>query len=87
MQLDLLSSIFNISFYIGDLIEPIIGSWITINYYFHMSAYFACFLSTFFGIIFGYYFNNEINNNKYSRKELDLQLIEKKLSNINNNKD
>jgi sugar phosphate permease len=53
LQLDIPSSVFNISFYIGDFIEPIIGSWITTNYYFQMSAYFACCCSIIFGTFFG----------------------------------
>ena len=34
LQLDIPASVFNLSFYIGDLFEPVLGSWITTNYYF-----------------------------------------------------
>ncbi len=64
------------------MIEPVIGSWITSNFYFQMSAYFACFLSVCFGIAFGWYFTNEINKSKVNEDEIKLQLIDKKLSNI-----
>ena len=82
LQLYIPASVFNISFYLGDLIEPVIGSWITTNFYFQMSAYFACFLSVCFGIAFGWYFTNEINKSKVNEEEIKIQLIDEKLSNI-----
>jgi MFS family permease len=84
LQLDIPSSVFNISFYIGDFIEPIIGSWITTNYYFQMSAYFACCCSIIFGTFFGWYFNNEINKQINDENQINLQLVDKKLSSIQN---
>ena len=42
---DIPSSFFNVSFYIGELFEPVLGSLITKKYNFQMSAYFSCFLS------------------------------------------
>jgi len=84
LQLDIPSSVFNISFYIGDFIEPIIGSWITTNYYFQMSAYFACCCSIIFGTFFGWYFNNEINEQTNDENQINLQLVDKKLSSIQN---
>lgn len=82
LQSDIPASVFNLSFYVGDLIEPVLGSWITTNYYFQMSAYFACFLSTCYGILFRMYFKKEINMTKINEENLDLQLIDEKLSNI-----
>lgn len=85
LQLDIPASVFNLSFYIGDLFEPVLGSWITTNYYFQISAYFACFVSLCYGILFGIYFNKEINMPKINEENLDIQLIDKKLSNIKQN--
>ena len=82
LQLDIPASVFNLSFYVGELFEPVVGSWITQNYYFQMSAYFACFLSTGFAVLFGIYFNGEINGNIIKEEELDRKLIDEKLSNI-----
>lgn len=85
LQLDIPASVFNLSFYIGDLFEPVLGSWITTNYYFQISAYFTCFVSLCYGILFGIYLNKEINMPKINEENLDIQLIDKKLSNIKQN--
>ena len=82
LLLDIPASIFNVSFYIGDLIEPVIGSWITTNFYFQMSAYFACFCSICMAICFGCYFYNEINGENINVEDYETQLVDKKLSNI-----
>ena len=81
---DIPSSFFNVSFYIGELFEPVLGSLITKKYNFQMSAYFSCFLSICFGIIFGCYFHKEINSIKVNKKDnYEELMIKKKLSNIN----
>ena len=80
LEHDIPSSIFNISCYIGELFEPILGSWITKKTNFQYSAYFSCFISVLFSSFFGCYFLKEINPSKPNEGEL---IIEKKLSNIN----
>lgn len=72
VQLDIPSSVFNISFYIGDFIEPIIGSWITTNYYYQMSAYFAYCCSIIFATFFGWIFNDEINKQINDENQINL---------------
>jgi MFS family permease len=51
---DIPSSLFNFSFFVGDLIEPVLGSWINFHFGFHMSAYFASFLSIIMAFILYY---------------------------------
>ena len=80
LEHDIPSSIFNISCYIGELFEPILGSWITKKTNFKTSAYVSCFISVLFSAFFGCYFLKEINSSKPYEGEL---IIGKKLSNIN----
>ena len=49
-----------------------------------MSAYFACCCSIIFGTFFGWYFNNEINKQINDENQINLQLVDKKLSSIQN---
>ena len=79
LQQNVPSSLFNLCFYIGDLIEPIIGSWFTKTFNFQASAYFTCFLNIIYGIIFGLFYKPEIKDIK---KNSDNIIIDKKLSNI-----
>ena len=72
------ASLFNLSFYLGDLTEPVIGSWFTKNFNFSASAYFACVLNIIYGILFGMYFKSEIKRTVIKEEKV----IEKKLSNI-----
>ena len=70
------SSLYNLCFYLSDLIEPVIGSWITKNFNFQASAYFACVLNVFYGALFVLYFKSEI---KGISEEI---IIDKKMANI-----
>ena len=79
LQQNVPASLFNLCFYIGDLIEPVIGSWFTKNFNFQASAYFTCFLNIIYGIIFGLFYRPEIKDIK---KNSDNIIIDKKLSNI-----
>ena len=79
LQQNVPASLFNLCFYIGDLIEPVIGSWFTKNFNFQASAYFTCFLNIIYGIIFGLFYKPEIKDIK---KNSDNIIIDKKLSNI-----
>ena len=67
---------FNLNFYIGDLTEPVIGSWFTKNFNFQASAYFVCILNIIFAIIFRLYFKSDI---KGINKEIN---SEEKMINI-----
>ena len=58
LENDIPSSIFNISCYIGELFEPILGSWITKKSNFQNSAYVSCFISIIFSVFFGYFQGN-----------------------------
>ena len=80
LQRDIPSSLINFSFFFGDLISPIIGSWINAHFSFQISAYFAALCSFSMAIIFGYYYYNEIKGINLIEKEI--QLIENKQSNI-----
>lgn len=80
---DIPSSLFNFSFFVGDLIEPVFGSWINFHFGFHMSAYFASFLSIIMAFILYYNYSNEIKKPPLIESENNVELIEKKLSNIN----
>ena len=64
LQQNVPASLFNLCFYIGDLIEPVIGSWFTKNFNFQASAYFTCFLNIIYGIIFGLFYKPEIKDIK-----------------------
>ena len=81
LQRDIPSSLINLSFFVGDLIEPVIGAWITAHINFQASAYFSAFCSFSMALIFGYYFYNEIKGIK--NIENKIQLIEKKVCSIN----
>lgn len=80
---DIPFSLFNFSFFVGDLIEPVLGSWINFHFGFHMSAYFASFLSIIMAFILYYNYSNEIKKPPLIESENNVELIEKKLSNIN----
>ena len=80
LQRDIPSSLINFSFFFGDLISPIIGSWINAHFSFQISAYFAALCSFSMDIIFVYYYYNEIKGINLIEKEI--QLIENKQSNI-----
>ena len=82
LQQNVPSSLFNLCFYIGDLTEPVIGSWFTKNFNFQASAYFTCILNIIYGVVFGIFFKTEI---KKFQKNNDNIIIEKKLSNIQEN--
>ena len=82
LQQNVPSSLFNLCFYIGDLTEPVIGSWFTKNFNFQASAYFTCILNIVYGVVFGIFFKTEI---KKFQKNNDNIIIEKKLSNIQEN--
>ena len=82
LQRDIPSSLFNFSFFFGDLVEPIMGAWINSHFSFQISAYFAAFLSVLMASIFYYYYINEINSPPLKENESNSQLIDKKLSNI-----
>lgn len=81
LQRDIPSSLFNFSFFFGDLVEPILGSWINAHFNFQISAYFAAFLSILMAVIFYYYYFNEIKETP--KNEINIQLINKEMSNIN----
>ena len=83
MQRDLPSSLLNFSFYLGDLIEPIVGSCITGLFYFQMSAYFAAFLSFIYAFVFGCYFKDKIRAFFSKDEDISVQFIEQKISSIN----
>ena len=53
LQRDIPSSLINFRFFCGDLIEPVIGSWITAHFNFQTSAYFSSFCSFTMAIFFG----------------------------------
>ena len=76
LQQNVPSSIFNLCFYLGDLTEPVMGSWLTKNFSFQFSAYFVCILNIIYGIIFGKYFKQEI---KRDEKTINL---DNKMANI-----
>ncbi len=80
---DIPSSLFNFSFFVGDLIEPVLGSWINFHFSFHMSAYFASFLSIIMAFILYHNYSNEIKKPPLIESENNIELIDKKLSNIN----
>ena len=80
LQRDIPSSLINFSFFFGDLISPVIGSWINAHFSFQTSAYFAALCSFSMAILFGYYYYNEIKGINLIEKEI--QLIENKESNI-----
>jgi len=80
---DIPSSLFNFSFFVGDLIEPVLGSWINYHFNFHVSAYFASFLSIIMAFILYYNYSNEIKKPPLIENENNVELIDKKLSNIN----
>ena len=63
LQQNIPGSIFNLCFYLGDLVEPVIGSWLTKNFNFQVSACATCILSIIYGIIFGSYYKSEIKRN------------------------
>ena len=83
LQQNVPASLFNLCFYTADLIEPVIGSWITKIFNFEMSAYFCCVLNVIFAILFGLFFEYEIKGININN-ETNL-LIDNKLSNINQN--
>lgn len=85
LQRDIPSSLFNFSFFFGDLFEPVLGSWINSHFNFKISAYFAAFLSVLMAGILYYYNYNEIKLPPLIENEMDTQFIEKKLSSINKN--
>ena len=60
LQQNIPASLFNLCFYVGDLIEPVIGSWFTKNFNFQASAFFVCFLNVIYGILFGLFFKSDI---------------------------
>ena len=74
---DIPSSLFNFSFFVGDLIEPVLGSWINFHFGFHMSAYFASFLSIIVAFILYYNYSNEIKKPPLIENENNVELIEK----------
>ena len=69
LERDIPSSLFNFSFFFGDLVEPIIGSWINCHFNFKISAYFAAFLSFLMAGIFYNYYYNEIKQLSLKEKE------------------
>ena len=81
LQQNVPASLFNLCFYVGDLIEPVIGSWFTKTFNFQMSAYFSCVLNIIYAILFGLYFKYQIKG--INTNEAKILLIDKKLSNIN----
>ena len=81
LQRDIPSSLFNFSFFFGDLFEPVIGAWITAHTNFQTSAYFAAFCSFSMALIFRYHYYNEIKGIKTIENEI--LLIENKESSIN----
>ena len=80
LQQNVPASLFNLCFYISDLIEPVIGSWITKAFSFQMSAYFSFVLNIIYAIIFRLYFKFEIKGINPNEEDL---LINNKLANIN----
>ena len=76
LQQSIPASLFNLNFYIGDLTEPVIGSWFTKNFNFQASAYFVCILNIMFAIIFRLYFKSDI---KGINKDIN---SEEKMANI-----
>ena len=74
------SSIYNLCFYVGDLLWPVIGSYFTNKISFKASVYFSSFLTFCYAIIFGLYFKNEIKSgeqNKQVEENLEKEKIEK----------
>ena len=80
LQQNVPASLFNLCFYISDLIEPVIGSWITKAFSFQMSAYFSFVFNIIYAIIFRLYFKFEIKGINPNEEDL---LINNKLVNIN----
>ena len=78
LQSDIPSALFNFSFFIGDLFEPVVGAWITAHYDFQTSAYFSAFCSFLMAVSFGYYHHNNIKGINIIENEM--QLIEKESS-------
>ena len=78
LQQNIPSSLFNLCFYLGDMTEPVIGSWFTKNFNFAASAYFACVLNIIYGILFRMHFNPEIKRAVIKEENV----VEKQLSNI-----
>ena len=76
LQQNIPSSLFNLCFYVGDLIEPVIGSWFTKNFNFQASAFFVCVLNVVYGILFRLYFKSDI---KGINREIN---SEEKMANI-----
>ena len=76
LQQNIPSSLFNLCFYVGDLIEPVIGSWFTKNFNFQASAFFVCVLNIVYGILFRLYFKSDI---KGINREIN---SEEKMANI-----
>ena len=80
LRKNILSSIYNLCFYVGDLLWPVIGSYFTTKISFKASVYFSSFLTFCYAIIFGLYFKNEIKSgepNKQVEAILEKEKIEK----------
>ena len=71
------ASLFNLCFYIGDLTEPVLGSFLTKTFNFKVSAIVTCVINIIYGILFGTYFRAEIK--MVENKEIN---ADKKMSNI-----
>ena len=71
------ASLFNLCFYVGDLTEPVLGSFLTKTFNFKVSAIVTCVINIIYGILFGTYFRAEIK--MVENKEIN---ADKKMSNI-----
>ena len=80
LQRDIPSSLINFGFFFGDLFSPVLGSFITSHFNFHISAYFAAICSLSMAFIFRYHYLNEIKGIKLIEEN---QLLESKECSIN----
>lgn len=78
LQRSLSSSFISFSFNSGNLFEPVLGSWITKNFSFRASAYFAAFCSFSIALLFRHYFYNNIYGVNLVHEESLSLLLENK---------
>ena len=60
MQNVIPSTFFNVSFYFGDFVSPIIGSYFTSHFSFEASAYFTSFITFIFWLSFSFFYKDKI---------------------------
>ena len=81
MQNVIPSTFFNVSFYFGDFVSPIIGSYFTSHFSFEASAYFTSFITFIFWLSFSFFYKDKIK--LFFEQEIIEENIEKnKINNL-----